>query len=59
MYISERCCRVCTYSCGVWCIFQRDDVEFECTAEVFIFQRDDVEFVCTAVVFGVYFSEMM
>ena len=31
------------YSCSVWCIFQRDSVEF----------------VHTAVVFGVCFSEMM
>ena len=31
------------YSCSVW----------------FIFQRNDVEFVCTPVVFGVYFREMM
>ena len=31
------------YSCGVWCIFQRDYLEF----------------VHTAVVFGVYFSEIM
>ena len=31
------------YTCSIWCIFQRDDVEF----------------VLTAVVLGVYFSEMM